>query len=166
VKSVYQRLMLNYASSPAYIFENVAISEAKGTRLFHYVSDSIKTEMQNVPFWYDQLGSFDRNHIIKENREFEPFIVAEEVDCDTLQAVLKKHQLSRVDLIQIDTEGFDYEILKQVDLGPLGPQAILYEHKHLSRDDQKAAVRRVKMAGYSVKRSDADTLAIRPRQKL
>jgi FkbM family methyltransferase len=161
VKAIYVRLMQNYSGS-AYRFENVAIADQSGTRPFYYVSDAIKAAIPDVPFWYDQLGSFDRNHIIKLDRTFEPFIIMEEVPCDTLAGVLEKHGLtSLTDLIHIDTEGYDYEILKQIDLSARGPKAILYEHKHLTHADKAAAEALVLAGGYKLKRFASDTLAVR-----
>jgi hypothetical protein len=31
----------------------------------------------------------------------------------------------------IDTEGFDYEVLKQIPFGEMRPAFVLWEHKHL-----------------------------------
>ena len=169
IKAIYDRLVQNYPGGGAYRFENVAIADQRGTRPFYYVSDAIKVAIPDVPFWYDQLGSFDRNHVIKHGVElgvgkeaFEPFIITTDVRCDTLAAVLEKHGLtSGVDLIHIDAEGYDYEILKQVDFSPRGPKAILYEHKHLTNVDKAAAEGLVLAAGYTVKFDEMDTLAVR-----
>lgn len=117
-----------------------------------------------MPWWYDQLGSFDRNHIIKHNAAFEPFIIAEDVHCEILAAVLEKHGLtSSIDIIHIDVEGYDYEILKYIDFSSHRLRAILYESVHLSDEDNKAAERLVRNAGYLLQRFDVDTLAIRNR---
>ena len=168
IKAIYDRVVQNYPGG-AYRFENVAIADQRGTRPFYYVSDAIKVAIPDVPFWYDQLGSFDRNHIIKNGvklgvgkEAFKPFIITTDVRCDTLAAVLEKHGLtSVVDLIHIDAEGYDYEILKQVDFSPRGPKAILYEHKHLTKVDKAAAEGLVLAAGYTVKFDETNTLAVR-----
>jgi FkbM family methyltransferase len=162
IKAVYERLIRNYPSGGVYRFENVAIADQPGTKPFYYVSDAIKQEMPSTPWWYDQLGSFDRNHIIKHGTTFEPFIVTEEVRCETLAAILDKHDLtSRVDVIHIDTEGYDYEILKQLDLSSSKLRVVLYEYQHLIEADAAAAEAFLQAAGYTIKRYWPDTLAIR-----
>src|SRR5262249_47535508 len=74
---IFRRLIENYQGSPQYRFENVAISWKRGARRMYYVSDGIKRIRPNVPIWYDQLGSFDRDHILKFGKEFAPFITSE-----------------------------------------------------------------------------------------
>ncbi|MBK7697246.1 MAG: FkbM family methyltransferase [Saprospiraceae bacterium] len=37
-----------------------------------------------------------------------------------------------IDLLHIDTEGYDWEILKQLRLAKYFPRPIIFEHKHLS----------------------------------
>ncbi len=165
VRAVYDRLLQNYPSSGGlYRFENVAIADQPGTKPFYYVSDEITKAIANVPWWYDELGSFDRNHIVKHDPIFEPFIIAENIRCDTLAAVLDRHGLTAgVDFIHIDTEGYDYEVLKQIDFSPRRLRAILYENKHLSDSDNAAAEALLEAAGYRTKQFGEDTLAIRRR---
>ena len=158
---LFQRLLANYPHTPNYRFENVAISEKKETRPLYYVSDEIKKTRDDVPFWYDQLGSFEKAHILKHRKEFEPFIVCEEVSCEPLRDILARNGIRKIDLLHIDTEGYDYEVLKQVELKISPPRVILYEHKHLSRKDQAAARRLLSRAGYRVRSDDGgDTLAM------
>ena len=158
---LFRRLLANYPHSPNYRFENVAISEKNETRLLYYVSDEIKKTREDVPYWYDQLGSFDKTHVLKHGKEFEPFIVSEAVRCEPLRDILARNRIRKIDLLHIDTEGYDYQVLKQVDLEISPPRAILYEHKHLSRKDQSAARRLLSRVGYRVRPDDGgDTLAI------
>jgi FkbM family methyltransferase len=162
VKSLYQRLLENYPAGGRYSFENVAIAESAGTKPFYYVSDKITTARRKAPWWYDQLGSFDRNHIVKHGRRFEPFIVTEDIRCDTLKAVLERNGLTGgVDLIHIDTEGFDYEVLKQIDFSAPRLRAVLYENQHLNAADKAAAELLVHTAGFKIKQFGIDTLATR-----
>ena len=147
---IFRRLKENYPMSPNYRFENVAISEKKETRPLYYVSDEIKKTKMDVPYWYDQLGSFDKNHVLKHGREFEAFITSEDVRCEPLRDILARNRIGKIDLLHIDTEGFDYEVLKQVDLQTMPPRAILFEHKHLSTKDYSAARNLLSRAGYRV----------------
>jgi FkbM family methyltransferase len=156
---VFRRLLANYPSLPNYHFENVAISEKTEIRLLYYVSDEIKKTREGIPYWYDQLGSFDKKHILKHGKEFELFIASEPVRCEPLRNILTRNGIQKIDILHIDTEGYDYEVLKQVDLKGSRPRAILYEHKHLSTEDQSAARSLLLRVGYRVRADEADTLA-------
>jgi FkbM family methyltransferase len=162
---VFRRLMANYPELPNYSFENVAISWERGIRRIYYVSDDIRKVRPDVPFWYDQLGSFDRNHLLKHGNEFEPFITSEGVRCEPLADTLARNSIIGIDLLHIDTEGYDFEVIKQLDLTQQAPGAILYEHKHLSDIDKIAVERLLRQAGYRAQRFVADTLALRGRHR-
>jgi FkbM family methyltransferase len=159
---LFRRLTANYPQLSRYRFENVAISEKKEVRPLYYISDDIKKTRNDVPWWYDQLGSFDPSHIVRHGQEFEPFITSEPVRCEPLREVLTRNRIETIDLLQIDTEGYDYQILKQVDLGASSPGAILYEHRHLSSADALSARSLLTRAGYRMRSDDwGDTLAIK-----
>jgi len=56
---------------------------------------------------------------------------AERVETMTYARLLELAKPDTVDLLKIDTEGFDYEIIKQVQFtGALRPRIIMAEHKH------------------------------------
>ena len=66
----------------------------------------------------------------------------------------------RFDFVAIDAEGYDAEILDQIDLRSEPPAIILYEHVLLPRRGRKRCERRLAMHGYSVTRvNQNDTLA-------
>ena len=43
---------------------------------------------------------------------------------------MSKHRVSRVDLLQVDCEGYEYEILKMFDLQRFNPSLVNYESVH------------------------------------
>ena len=63
-----------------------------------------------------------------------------------------------VDVLQIDTEGYDYQVLRHFDFASSRPQVVMFEHRHLSQDDRDAADNLLVMHGYSLKRHEFDTL--------
>jgi FkbM family methyltransferase len=141
VPFLFERLRQNYSHNKNVRFENVAVTHAAGTTTFHYVDPAAKQRIPDLPEWYDQLGSFDRGHIVRQlGAAMEPYIVSDEIPTLPLAAVLERNQVSKIDVLHIDTEGFDWEILKQLDLGRFQPAAILFEHKHLAEGDKRAAV--------------------------
>jgi len=80
----------------------------------------------------------------------------------SLQTLLAKHRIDHVDLVQVDTEGFDYEILKMLWETPLRPPIINFESAHMSRDDKLACAEMLKRDGYRyLNIRHFDTLAVR-----
>jgi len=65
-------------------------------------------------FWATQLASFNRAHLVRHGVK-EHDIEEVKVPCLTLKTLLSKHGFETLDLLQIDTEGFDGEV---VDLTP------------------------------------------------
>lgn len=162
---LFNRLKKNYGHTARFVFENVAIGNEKGTSRFYYVSESAKDE-PDLPYWHDQLGSFNQNHILQSlGGKVSPYIIEEEIDCLPLQEVLNRNQVSAIDLIHIDTEGFDYQVLSQVDLSKYKPVIILFEHHHLIGGEFEKAGSLLHRAGYQLFEYGADTLAVRRRHR-
>jgi FkbM family methyltransferase len=160
VKYAFDRLRSNYNGDARFVFENIAISESPGEADFFYVSEDAKTKLGELPYWYDQLGSFDREHIVKHlEGQLEPFIVKERVKCETLTHVLNRNHVSKIDLLHIDVEGFDYNILSKVDFLRYRPDVILFEHKHLTQNNRRNARLLLKSYGYTLGVFGGDTLA-------
>src|SRR6202020_2516553 len=101
--------------------------------------------------WYDQLGSFDRSHIVRQmDGILTPFILECAVEVSPLTDVLKKNAIREVHLRHIDTEGYDYEVVKTADLTHQPPAAILLEYKHLSQNHRIELLALLRRHGYLV----------------
>jgi FkbM family methyltransferase len=161
VPFLFERLMNNYSNSKRFIFENVAIGERRGTSMFHYVSESAISELgDDLPYWYNQLGSFSRGHILKHlNGKLEPFIVEQEVRCFPLADVLERNNVDRLDLVHIDAEGFDYKVLSQIDFERYSPSLVIFEHTNLSSEERANATALLRRSGYKCLEYRKDILA-------
>ncbi len=47
-------------------------------------------------------------------------------------AFARKYKIKRIDLLQIDTERYDYDIIKQIDFSLIKPRMICYETHNLT----------------------------------
>ena len=65
------------------------------------------------------------------------------------------------ELIQIDTEGHDYEVIKLIDFARLQPRVVLYEHFHLSETDRRACQAFLAERGFECIERHYDTIALR-----
>lgn len=161
VPFLFERLRANYRDNKNIKFENVAISDKVGKSAFYYVDQRAKQHIPDLPFWFDQLGSFDRNHISRHFGEvLEPFIQSIELTTIPLAEMLARNGVTTIDVLHIDTEGYDWKILQQLDLRMVKPKAILFEHKHLSAAD-KASAREFLGSGYSIRDLGNDLLCVR-----
>jgi FkbM family methyltransferase len=166
VPYAFARLQDNYGLSDKFRFEQLAIGEDFETKTFYYVAEDAKKALgDQLPTWYDQLASFDRNHILKHlDGVLEPYIQEVDIDCVPLQHIFDKNNVEQIDLVHIDTEGFDYHVLKQVDLERYAPSVVLFEHKHLNEEELKSAFDMLQGHGYRVQQIGGDTIAFRNQQ--
>lgn len=154
----FAQLCKNYENRPGLIFENLAISEKKEQRTLFYIENSKK----QFPDWVSKLSSFDRS-ITEEVIEVHPEAKVAEmtVPCNTINSVLSKNKIKQLDLLYIDTEGYDFEIIKTINFEKVKPALIVFEHRHLSEEDYAACKTLVEKQGYKLFKDQHDGVAIR-----
>ncbi|HEX3186569.1 MAG TPA: FkbM family methyltransferase [Pyrinomonadaceae bacterium] len=161
VNFLYQKLRKNYGEAERFVFENVAIGTEKGRKKFYYVSAKAREEL-DLPYWHDQLGSFDKAHITSGlGDKITPYIVEEDVECLPLNEVLDRNRVDAIDLFHIDTEGFDYKVLSQLDIDRYKPSVIMFEHHLLTDEEFDKARKLLRKTGYRLHYCDGDILALR-----
>jgi FkbM family methyltransferase len=167
VPYVFDRLRTNFRDSRRFSLEQVAIGASIGQAAFYYVDAKAAATIPDLPDWCDQLGSFDKNHITKHlDGSLTPFIVESMVEVRPLADVLQRNGMRDAHLLHIDTEGYDYEILKTVDLTHEAPWAILVEHRHLPNPQKAEMLLLLRNHGYSVDDCGTDYFAIHKRTLL
>ena len=87
------------------------------------------------------------------------WITEESVMVISPDTILKKYKIPHIDLLQIDVEGFDFEVIKIFDIQKTQPRVIVYEHVHLSEEDQALAEKHLTVHQYRVKKYGANTVA-------
>jgi FkbM family methyltransferase len=171
----FQQLTVNYSGHANIAFENVAIAEDDSDRVLHRVDEqwqatappgffdltqvsSLKTErMAELWHQYEGREPWAQEQFLTTYREHQ---VEEVVRCMTLTQLLAKHHIEELDLLQIDVEGYEYEILTSIDFTEIRPRFINYERVLLM--DRQAEVRAMlRSAGYLLLDWDIDTLCIR-----
>jgi FkbM family methyltransferase len=161
VPFVFDRLRKNFGDSRKYIVEQVAIGASTGKATFYYVDGKAIDSLPDLPTWYDQLGSFNKDHIARHlDGVLTPFILECQVDVLSLPEVLKRNGIQDVHLLHIDCEGYDYEVLKTIDLASAAPAAILIEYKHLLDDDAMELLHHLRRHEYSVDDCCGDFFAV------
>lgn len=139
VPYLFQRLKKNYPDTSRFQFENVAINDGQSLE-FHWVDPIIKEKEKDLPFWFDQIGSFNKQHIINElDGRLSPYIISEKLEGITLPTLFERHQVNQFEILHIDAESYDWIILSQLNQKKHMPSFILYEHNHLSKTDLQAS---------------------------
>jgi FkbM family methyltransferase len=160
---LFRRLRRNYRAEPRFIFENVAISSREGQKTFYFLSEQAGQDIADLPTWTQGLGSFQLEHLKECLRpDLWPYISEEQMTCVPLASVLEKHNVVSIDLLLIDTEGYDFKVLSQVDFQRYRPLVIVYEHHHLSNGEREQARELLQGFGYHLREIDGDTLALSP----
>jgi len=160
VPYVFARLERNYAGQPGIVTDNVAVAERDGTLPFYHLAESGDTRL---PAWYDAVGSFRRDAVLSHAREIPDVaerIRTAEVRALTFDSLCREHGVQRVDLLAIDTEGYDWEILRTIDLARWHPRLLIYEHYHLGDSDRAECRAYVEAAGYETMEEGFDTFCL------
>lgn len=159
VPYIFKKLKKTYKDFKGLTFENVAIGEKSGYKTFYRIK---RNNNPNNPIWYDQLGSFKKEVVEKHRYEipnFYKYLISEKIRCISLNKLLSKHKIFKINLLHIDTEGYDYEIIKHIPFGITKPKMILYEYLHLTKSDRNLCEKLLRENGYKLMSTNGDTLA-------
>ena len=86
-------------------------------------------------------------------------IVQEQVVVVSPATLIAQYELTEISLLMIDTEGYDYEVIKLFDIAHTKPGMIIYEHIHLSDSDKRQCQFMLESHGYSFQQYGANTVA-------
>jgi len=158
VAHLFAQLSQRYGNNPRLILEQAAIGETDGRATIYRLATRPGDSL-----WLDQIPALDPDRLRESAAQFgmgERAPLAEEVPMLSVATLLQRHAITRLDLLVIDTEGYDWRILRQFDLARLRPRLILYEHQHLTADEQTNARRFLSEHDYeSVPTEEGDTIA-------
>lgn len=159
-REAFYKLERGYAGRPGLVLQNVAVAAASGPRPFYRIRGGA-----GLPDWAPQVASFRLETVLK-HRDVIPDLAdrieTEMVDCLTFEDLLAPLRPERIDLLQVDAEGYDFEILKLFHGAGLRARIVGFEHKHLSRAERDACVEHLLSLGYRVALDGPDAVAYRP----
>ena len=163
IKYLFEKLKNNYGGSSKFVFENIAIAQKNCVQKFYHIKRNVRNSFRPpLPFWYDELGSFRKSHIIKHfGPKVGPVIVEKNIDCITFDELCRRNKVCRIDFLNIDVEGYDYRILSQLDFSKYSPLAILIEYKHLSKIEKAKLAYLLKINDYTIIKYPEDLLALK-----
>ena len=122
----FKELRRNYATESQLKFENCALAHENGeANLFRVASGA------QYASWTQGVATFDRGLLLSHGINDQD-IEKVTVPALTFRALVDKHKIDHISLLQIDTEGFDYEVIEQAFASSCFPKILHFEHKHLS----------------------------------
>ncbi len=164
VPYICDRLHSVFRNESRFVIENIAISSQEGEKVFYFLRPEVKDVFPDLPVWYDQIGSFDRNHILKHFEvNVANWIEEISVKTSTLTGLVDRHRLREVHFLHIDTEGHDDYVLESLDLMSVRPWIIYIEHKHLTLERKKRICSR--LSDYKILDCGDDYFACRSEAK-
>jgi FkbM family methyltransferase len=165
VPYVFRRLQRNFGVRPGLALENVAVAAHDGTMPFYFLREARPGELRTLPRWYDGIGSFSRETLLGHAQfipDIEERLICEEIPCLTFESLCRRHDVTSLDLLLIDTEGYDAEILKLVDFQALTPALVIYEHFHMSEAARAECELLMRRAGFELMSEGFDTWCLGP----
>jgi len=148
-KIPYERLVELYATNPRVCLINAAVAEHDGVVKLYVPgsADSLKASL--IAQHHRRFGSDT-----KEVRELE-------VPSVSVSSLVKMFHGERLHLLQVDTEGMDYQILKWFFDAGIEPDVLNFESLHLSKAQRLASRQLLNATGYWWIESDQDTFALK-----
>ncbi len=142
---LFDRLKKNYGSQERFEFENVGINSDGSPQPFYTIKKSEIYKENGLSEKFNQIGSFDKAHVVNLGGQLlgkdrvHAFIEEVQVSCLTLKQLLIRNNIKELDALLIDAEGYDWEILKQLDLKLYQPRIIFFEFTNLNEAEKLEA---------------------------
>lgn len=116
------------------VIENIIVTDDPKKNvdtIFYHNEDSKHSNMF-------ELASLNRLHSLKVRSQYdESGVIGRSVSCMTLNKLLEKHNISVLDLLFVDTEGFDDKIIYSIDFDRVKINEIYYENLHINSNQLK-----------------------------
>lgn len=152
-----ERLQSNYEGSEGLVFENVAITEQVETKkLYRVTLENIVKH--KLPDWLKGMSTFSDTKL----KDYKKYVTIQPVSCMPLMDLIERNKLPRIDVFQIDTEGYDYKVFKQLDFSAYRPSIINLEVINLQASEIEAIQRTLDEQGYFYYRYEFDLIAFEP----
>lgn len=128
-----QSLKNRFKNKNNMIYENVGVSDEKKQIKFYYVKESSVKKLGKE--WGSGIGSFRKKHLLDHHRKRFKIIESdlEEVDIKIVvfNDLVEKYNIIEIEYLLIDTEGYDYQIIKSIDFNKTKINKVKFEYKHL-----------------------------------
>jgi len=164
VPRFFKALQRVYRNQPNIKPVNAAIHNEVKEATLYVVGEAYESR---VPEWALGTASFNKNHVIKPQVP-ESYVEAIQVPCMPLGELMRQEGIAQIDLLQIDTEGYDGEIIRSIDFETVRPAMIHFEHGMadgvMSRAEFDDLISLFNKHGYQVLPENYDAVAFLPHE--
>lgn len=155
IPEIFTELKYNFRDRDNYIFEQCAITEQDG-EVEMLTIPKIAIERESLHPGYKGMSAlyplkngfgttYQRDIDVKNN-----FGINIKVPSLSFNSLLKKHNIESFDILICDVEGYDWNILKQIDFSVYRPKFIRLEYINLTEEEKKLTEQKLKDNGYIV----------------
>ena len=179
IPHLYEELRKNYSDNPELLLLNMAIAETNGPILMDTIS---REGLKHLPKWAKGISSISntnrnalsikyweegrgKNNDRSSYSELEKYKIQVEVPGITLEHLFDNYAAGKkIDLLQIDAEGYDFQILKTLDLVNHAPNIIHFEYGSMTEEEKSEISTMLKNHKYRLDFYGVnDALAVRPK---
>lgn len=154
----FRRLSINYEDYPGVVPLNLALHPSRDrVEIFHV--DPARAG--SLAPWTHGLGSVDPRHHERTATPRE-CMTSTTVEAMPLSSLLDRHGVTRIDLLQIDVEGFDREILGMVPFARVKPRLIKFEVAAMDDAARTESLALLARYGYRTHVEGEDGIGILP----
>ena len=164
IKSAFDQLEKNYSSYHNVKFINKAIDVVSGKKNIFSVNPKYydfyekKYKSKDVS-WLTVLASFHKKHLeyhgIKSNH-----IQSTEIDCINFKELIEQYDFRKLDLLVVDTEGYDdvliNNFIQNTDIRPI----IILEWIHIKKNKAEELIELLKSNNYKFLKLNKDLICI------
>lgn len=128
---MFEKLKNNYIDRGNLVFENAAITEQEGLAEITRIPEA--NVGQECPAWADGISTLKPDiHIVNQDDDLRAYSEQEPIRTTTFETLVNKHNLRKIDILQIDAEGYDKEVFDQVWTANFRPSLIKIEVNYLT----------------------------------
>ena len=145
INEYFEGLKRNYQNFENVYFENSAITVGTKEKEIYAVNNKNLND-------YDEhikgISSFDKNHLIKHGVKSN-HILKKKINCISILNLLKKYNISDLDILFIDAEGYDGDILIDFFNSSKQEPILIFEYIHIENKIFKDLVNILSKKNYS-----------------
>ena len=154
---MYEKLHQNYAGCDGLTFLNLAVSDHDGKIAMTRIDPTAITKgllpeaVLGMSTTMPERGVINAPHHNQHFRQtLDQYKRTFDVPCSRLMPLLEQHNVTKLDLLVIDTEGADWIVAQQLSLEKYQPRAVLLEYIHLNGQEQIACANHFRKYGYKI----------------
>jgi FkbM family methyltransferase len=121
-----------YFDKKNFVIENIIITDKDDIgecEIYYHEEDSTHENKF-------ELASLNKKHSLNIRSHYnESGLKFRTLPCLTLMNLFKKHNLKKIDILYIDTEGFDDKLIKSIDFENILIEKIFYENLHINKSE-------------------------------